>query len=86
MDKILALNYFAAAAAENSFSGAARTQGVSVTAVARMIQALESHLGTALFERSARGLTITAAGASYLEMCAPLLAELAAADEQVGYG
>ena len=81
MDKIRALDYFAAAAAQKSFSGAARVRGVSVPAVARMIKALEDHLGITLFERSAHGLTLTAGGASYLEACAPLVAELAAADE-----
>jgi len=81
MDKILALNYLAAAAAAKSFSGAARTHGVSVPAVARMINALEAHLGIALVERSARGLTLTAAGTGYLAACAPLVAELAAADD-----
>lgn len=83
MDKILALNYLAAAAAEKSFSGAARARGVSVPAVARMVQSLEAHLGISLFERSTRGLTLTAGGAAYLETCAPLLAQLAAADEEV---
>ena len=81
MDKILALNYLAAAAAAKSFSGAARTHGVSVPAVARMINALEARLGIALVERSARGLTLTAAGTGYLAACAPLVAELAAADD-----
>lgn len=83
MDKIRALNYLAAAVAEKSFSGAARVHGVSVPAVARMIKALEDHLGVALFERSARGLSLTASGAGYLAACAPLLDELAAADEMV---
>lgn len=48
-----------------------------------MIKALEDHLGVALFERSARGLSLTASGASYMAACAPLLDELAAADEMV---
>ena len=81
MDKILALNYLAAAAAAKSLSGAARELAVSVPAVTRMINALEQHLGIALFERSARGVTLTAAGTGYLAACAPLVAELAAADD-----
>src|SRR5687768_6707908 len=83
MDKLRALQYLAAAAAEKSFAGAARVQGVTVPAIARMIKALEDHLGLLLFERSHRGLTLTPAGASYLEACAPLVAELAAADDHV---
>ena len=81
MDKVRALQYLASAAAERSFSGAARVEGVTVPAIARMIKALEDHLGLLLFERSHRGLSLTAAGASYLEACAPLVAELAAADD-----
>ncbi len=45
MDKLRALQYFAAAAAEKSLSGAARGFGVSVTAVAKQINALEKILG-----------------------------------------
>jgi len=81
VDKIRALQYLAAAAAEKSFAGAARIEGVTVPAIARMIKALEDHLGLLLFERSHRGLTLTSAGSSYLEACMPLLVELAAADD-----
>jgi LysR family transcriptional regulator for bpeEF and oprC len=82
MDKLRALQYLAAAAAEKSFSGAARTLDVSVPAVAKMINALEKQLGVQLFERTPRGLTLTAGGASYLEACAPAMAQLTDADEQ----
>ncbi len=82
MDKLRALHYLAAAAAEKSFSGAARALDVSVPAVAKMINALEKQLGVQLFERTVRGLTLTAGGASYLDACAPALAQLADADEQ----
>ena len=82
MDKLRALHYLAAAAAEKSFSGAARALEVSVPAVAKMINALEKQLGVQLVERTARGLTLTAGGASYLEACAPALAQLSDADEQ----
>lgn len=82
MDKLRALHYLAVAADEKSFSGAARALDVSVPAVAKMINALEKQLGVQLFERSARGIMLTAAGASYLEACAPALAQLNDADEQ----
>ena len=82
MDKLRALQYFTAAAAEKSFSGAARALNISVPAVAKMIVALEKDLRVRLFERTARGLTLTAGGASYLQACEPLLAQLADADEQ----
>jgi DNA-binding transcriptional LysR family regulator len=81
MDKLRALQYFVAAAEEASLSGAARRLEVSVTAVAKLVTALERHLGTRLFERTAQGLALTASGESYLETCRPLLDELAEADE-----
>lgn len=82
MDKLRALEYFVAAAHEKSFSGAARRLGVSVTAVAKLVASLEKTLGVLLFERSSHGLTLTAAGGSYLDACLPALAQLTEADEQ----
>ena len=82
MDKLRALEYFVAAAREKSFSGAARRLGVSVTAVAKLVAALEKTLGVLLFERSSHGLTLTAAGGSYLDACQPALERLSEADEQ----
>jgi DNA-binding transcriptional LysR family regulator len=84
MDKLRALQYFAAAAADRSMSAAARRLGVSTPAIAKMITALERSLGTVLFARTVRGLALTADGESYLEACQPALAQLAAADEAVG--
>jgi len=81
MDKLRALQYFVAAAEEASLSGAARRLEVSVTAVAKLVTALERHLGARLLERTAQGLALTASGESYLETCRPLLDELAEADE-----
>jgi LysR family transcriptional regulator for bpeEF and oprC len=83
MDKLRALQYFAAAAAENSLSGAARGFGVSVTAIAKLINALERDLGVKLFDRTSRGLTLTAEGSRYLDACEPALSQLDAADERL---
>ena len=82
MDKLRALEYFVAAAQDKSFSGAARRLGVSVAAVAKLVAALETTLGVLLFERSSHGLTLTAAGGSYLDACLPALEQLTEADEQ----
>lgn len=81
MDKLRALHYFIAAAEAGSFAGAARRLEISVPSVHKLIGALERELGVALFERNARGLTLTASGQLYLESGAPLLAELAALDQ-----
>lgn len=82
MDKLRSLHYFAAAAEASSFSQAARHFGVSTAAVAKMIGALERELGLVLFERRPQGLSLTAAGAAYLEACRPALDRLADAEEQ----
>jgi len=81
MDKLKAIQYFLAAAQTGSLSAAARQQGVSLQAVAKLVGALEAQLGTPLFQRGSRGLRLTADGAQYAEACAPLLAQLQAADE-----
>ena len=81
MDKLKAIHYFLAAAQTGSLSGAARQQGVTLQAVAKLVTALEAQLGATLFQRGSRGLQLTADGAQYAEACAPLLAQLQAADE-----
>ncbi|MBI5719096.1 MAG: LysR family transcriptional regulator [Burkholderiales bacterium] len=81
MDKLRALQYFLAAAQTGSLSAAARQQGVTLQAVAKLVGALEAQLGATLFQRGSRGLKLTADGVQYAEACAPLLAQLQAADD-----
>lgn len=83
MDKLRALQYFVAAAAERSLSGAARRHEVSLPAVAKLVTTLERSLGVRLFDRGSQGLTLTNDGERYLESCQPLLEQLAEADEAV---
>jgi len=83
MDKLRALQYFLAAADERSLSAAARRLEVSVPAVAKLVSALERHVGTVLFERTAKGLALTADGQRYREACGPILEQLAAADAAI---
>jgi len=56
------LRYFLVLAEENSLSGAARRLRKEHTTVARRIEALESDLGTKLFDRLPRGWQLTSAG------------------------
>jgi LysR family transcriptional regulator for bpeEF and oprC len=83
MDRLRSLQYFIACADEGSLSGAARRLEVTVPAVAKLLGALEKRLGISLFERSAQGLALTAAGEAYLESCRPAVATLDELDEQV---
>lgn len=60
-----AVRSFDAAARHLSFTLAARELCVTQGAVSRMVQALESELGVALFHRIGRNLELTPAGAAY---------------------
>ena len=80
MDKLRALQYFVASAEKRSFSAAARHFEVSVPAVSKLITALERDLRASLFDRAAKGLTLTADGEAYLDACRPILEQLAGAD------
>ena len=82
MDKLRSLEYMIAAAEEGSFSAAARRLEVSIPAIAKMVTAFERQLGMKVFERSARGLALTASGEAYLAQCGPALRVLEEADEQ----
>jgi len=82
MDKLRALEYFAATAHEGSFSAGARALGVSAQAVTKLVGALERSLESKLFDRTSQGMSLTAAGARYLEECLPALEQLHAAEER----
>jgi DNA-binding transcriptional LysR family regulator len=59
-----------------SVSGAARRQGVSQPAVTQQLRLLEQDLGLPLFERTGRGLVLTAAGSAYVVYARQALATL----------
>lgn len=81
MDRLRSLECFIASAEEGSFSAAARRLGVTIPAVAGMVNSLERALGATLFERSPQGLALTATGEGYLEACRPAVETLEALDE-----
>jgi len=66
-----ALRAFEAAARHASVSGAARELSVTHSAISHQLKLLEAQLDTQLFQRTNRGLKITAAGEALL----PVLAE-----------
>jgi len=61
------LRVFERAAHRLSFKRASEDLNVTPSAVSHQIKALEGQLKIALFERGARGLTLTAAGSEYAE-------------------
>src|ERR1700742_2047748 len=78
------LSAFVAVAELASFSGAAVRLQVSPSAVSQSIRALEQRLGVALLNRTTRSVSLTEAGARYLERIATPLRELNAAAEEIG--
>jgi LysR family glycine cleavage system transcriptional activator len=82
------LKTFQAAAKLQSFKAAAQELCVTPSAVSHQIKSLEQQLGIALFERGVRTLTLTDAGAQYLEHINEILAKLESITEQlqVRYG
>jgi DNA-binding transcriptional LysR family regulator len=75
MDRFEAMSAFAAVADRKSFSSAARHLKMSPPAVTRLVAGLEQHLGVALLRRTTRTVTVTDAGARYLERVKRILAE-----------
>lgn len=60
------LRVFEAAARFESFARASTVLNMSPPAVSQQIRALEAHLGTALFDRSPRSVSLTRAGRDFL--------------------
>ena len=77
------LKTFQVAAKLQSFKAAAEELFVTPSAVSHQIKALERQLGVALFERGVRTLTLTDAGAHYLEHINDIFAKLESVTEQL---
>ena len=67
---------FVSVADLRGFAPAARKLGLSPPAVTRLVAALEAHLGLRLLQRTTRSVTLTDAGARYLENARRILAAL----------
>lgn len=80
-DRFDAMTLFVSAAEIGSLSGTARAQGVPLATVSRKISDLEAHLGTTLFRRGARGLSLTETGESYLVAARQILYDLEQAED-----
>jgi DNA-binding transcriptional LysR family regulator len=73
MDRLDAMQIFIRVAEAGSFSAVAHELQSARSVVTRQIAGLEKRLGVRLITRSTRSLTLTKAGASYLESCRTIL-------------
>nr|WP_225777770.1 LysR family transcriptional regulator [Pseudomonas sp. Marseille-Q3773] len=76
------LRYFSAVAKHASISIAAQEVHIAQPALTRQIQGLEQELGTQLFTRSTRGVSLTDAGRQLLADASRLLEDVEAAGER----
>lgn len=76
-DRLTALESFAAVARRRSFVAASDELGVSASALSRRIAQLEASLGTRLFQRTTRKVSLTEAGVVYLRYVIEALEQIA---------
>lgn len=86
MDQLREIEAFVAVAQLGSFVKAADKLGLSKAMVSRHVSELEARLGVRLMQRSTRRLSLSDAGAEYLQRCVQILAELADANAAVSAG
>jgi DNA-binding transcriptional LysR family regulator len=80
-DRLQELQVFVRAAESGSFSRAARELGLSQPSVSRIIGELEARLGVTLLLRTTRRITVTDAGAVFLDRAREILAEIEDAED-----
>jgi DNA-binding transcriptional LysR family regulator len=80
-DRLQELGVFVRAAESGSFSRAARDLGLSQPSVSRLVGNLEARLGVTLLLRTTRRITVTDAGALFLDRAREILAGLEDAED-----
>ncbi len=83
MVEIGAIPVFVAVAENGGFAAAARRLGITKSAVSKRIGTLEAHLGTQLFHRSTRSISLTEAGEIYLAHAIQALGSAQEAEDAV---
>lgn len=83
MDSFEGVIEFVAVAESQGFSAAAKQLGCSTSHISRQISRLENRLGSALFARTTRLVSLTETGTAYYHQCKELVEGLQQANEQV---
>jgi LysR family transcriptional regulator for bpeEF and oprC len=84
MDRIMTMRAFVRVVETGSFTKAATAMHMPIPSISRHIQALESHLGAKLFNRTTRLVRPTEDGFAYYERCVKLLIDLDDMEAAVG--
>jgi len=84
MDRLSGLLALKMVAETRNFTAAAKTLGVSPSAVSQTIKQLEQRLGVALLSRTTRSTSLTEAGERFLNQAGPALDQILVALENVG--
>ena len=82
--KVRDLRVVHAIALRGSIIAASRALGLTQPAMSKALKSIEAALGLALFERTAFGVTPTAAGHAVLDCAARVLGEVAALEQTLG--
>jgi DNA-binding transcriptional LysR family regulator len=80
MDRLESMAMLVAVTEAGSLSAASRRLAIPLATVSRKVSDLEKHLGTRLLNRSARRLTLTESGRSYVAACRRILQDIDEAD------
>lgn len=83
MNEIAAIPIFVKVAEAGGFASAARQLGLTNSAVSKRISNLEAHLGTQLFHRTTRSISLTEAGEVYLAHAVQALGSAREAEDAV---
>lgn len=84
MDTLTSMKVFATVAGAGSFTVAADRLEMSRAMVSKYVTNLEAHLGTRLFNRTTRRISMTETGAAYYERCMQIIADVQEAEQAAG--
>ncbi|MFK3824939.1 LysR family transcriptional regulator [Pseudomonas yamanorum] len=80
MNRLESMSIFVAVVDAGSLTAAARRLDMPLASVSRKVAELETHLKTRLLHRTTRQLSLTDAGASYLDACRRILEDISEAE------
>jgi DNA-binding transcriptional LysR family regulator len=83
LDRLQAMQTFAAIVHGGSLTAAAEALDCSLPTVVRVLATLESHLGARLLRRTTRTMSLTGEGERYLRSCQRILADIDDAERDV---